>query len=148
MAAGRVAELVAEVAESLVGIAALNKAPGEVGPQPCEGAEVTQTIADSAGEGASSEEPWFVDYSPYTMVYIGYAQVPEGVPLGSLVVRMGERLAARGWRPREAAGTEESPELMIEAPRAGYGARIVGITAEPGPRLGIYIASPCFRCPD
>ncbi|QKG25012.1 hypothetical protein [Actinomadura verrucosospora] len=129
------------IAESLAGRAELNKAPGEVGPQPC-GDDVSSVVP---AEPERSAEPWYVDYSPYVMMYIGYADLPSGTSPASLIGQVRDRLVAAGWRTLSATDGPE-PEVVIESGHPGYGARLVGVVGEPGPRIGVYVASPCFRC--
>ncbi|MFB4297921.1 hypothetical protein [Actinomadura sp. NTSP31] len=140
VAAARVSELVTAIAESMAGQGGLNKAATEVGPQPCDGVEVVRAVSVADGGG---EEPWYVDYSPYVMMYIGYVDLPSGTAPAPLMGVVHDRLVARGWRSLRA-----DPEVVIESPYAGYGARLVAVAEPPGPRIGVYVSSPCFRCPE
>lgn len=149
-AAGRVTTLVTAIAAGLDGFGKLSRAPEEMSPQPCDHVDEMQPVATpDTGEGNPFENSWYVDYSPYTMLYIGYADVASPSSFPPLISRLRDRLGASGWRPREVTLEAGRASLVIEAPEDGYGARILGVTsAARRARVAVYVSSPCLRHPD
>ncbi|MFI0357090.1 hypothetical protein [Actinomadura sp. 9N407] len=151
-AAERVTEFVSAIGAGLAGRGELSRAPGDVSPQPCdhvaESRSVSATYASSGGNPYL--DPWYVDYSPYNMMYIGYADIAAPIRFASFLAELGARLAAGGWRVYEPeSGSGGGPELMVEAPVRGYGGKIGGILGPAGrPRVTVIFSSPCLRHPN
>jgi hypothetical protein len=147
LSAEKVAACVRDIAEVLSGFGGLGKLPTDVIPRPCEAFEV---VAKVPGQSAAlSSRPWFVDYSPYTMLYIDYVELATVDDVRSAVAQVGKGLVERGWKiGEEEAGRDERGQLLIEAPGGGYGARIGGIVTPGGkPRITVIVSSPCLRHP-
>ncbi|POM26788.1 hypothetical protein BTM25_11960 [Actinomadura rubteroloni] len=147
IAAEKVAACARDIADALNGYGVLGKAPEDVSPQPCDEVEVTDPVTGQPAEAAS--RPWFVDYSPYVMMYIDYADLKTPDDVRPALDQVGARLADAGWTPRTSAGgAADANELVIEAPGGGYGAVIGGIVLGGGqPRITVIVSSPCLRHP-
>ncbi|MFC0037091.1 hypothetical protein [Actinomadura rayongensis] len=144
VAAEKVAACARDIADALNGYGVLGKAPEDVSPQPCDEVEVANPVSGEPAEAAS--RPWFVDYSPYVMMYIDYADLKTPDDVRPALAQVGARLADMGWTPRTAS--VDANELVIEAPGGGYGAVIGGIVLGDGqPRVTVIVSSPCLRHP-
>lgn len=156
--AEQVSGLVEEVQRGLVTVGTLDRPPAGVGPQPCDHVEGTRPVRTPAvPTGADDrnpyEDPWYVDYSPFTMLYIGHVDVGSADDLAPALTGLHDHLVAAGWRPRELLleprPGDEPARLVVEAPVDGYGLRAVGIVTTTGrPRIVAYCSSPCVRHPD
>jgi hypothetical protein len=157
--ADRVSGLVEEVQRGLAPVGTLDRPAGEVGPQPCDhvaGTRPVQGPDDAAGESDCNpyEDPWYVDYSPFTMLHIGHVDVESENDLVPALTGLREHLTAAGWRPREVRleprpGDDQPSLLVIDAPVAGFGLRAVGAVTTTGQsRIITYCSSPCVRHPD
>ncbi|WP_157433004.1 hypothetical protein [Actinomadura rifamycini] len=97
--------------------------------------------------------PWYVDYSPYTMMFIGYVDVRTAIGFAEVGGSLRDHASGLGWRIREAVlvprHAKDEPRLVVESGTPGYGARIVDVpTASVPLRVGIFASSPCLRHPE
>jgi hypothetical protein len=151
-AAESVSRLVTEITGFMSAYGELSRRPTEVGPQPCELVEKTLPVADPmANEVNPFRDPWFIDYSPYTMMWIGYVDCRSVNHFGTVAAPLRDHLTGLGWRAHEAVLDPESggeARLVIESPIPGYGARIVGVPRDSGMlRVAVFASSPCLRHP-
>lgn len=152
-AAALITRIVAEIADALTSHGELNRRPTDVSPQPCDHIDETFRVNDTlATSENSSAAPWYVNYSPYTMMFIGYVDARMPLGFADVAVRLGDHVTRLGWHVREsvlAPGPGEDARLVVESPTPGYGARIVDVPIASAPlRIGIFAASPCLQHPD
>jgi hypothetical protein len=153
--ADQISGLVEEVQRGLASVGTLDRPSTGVGPQPCDHVDGTRPIRSPDGADGRNpyEDPWYVDYSPFTMLYIGHVDVESAGDLAPALTGLRDHLVTAGWRPREVQleprPGEDHARLVIEAPADGFGLRAVGIVTTTGrPRIITYCSSPCFQHPD
>ncbi|QKW33468.1 hypothetical protein HUT06_05015 [Actinomadura sp. NAK00032] len=125
---------------------------GGVNPLPC-GKEADRRAVRRTNPPDTNPylEPWFVDYSPYTMTVNTWVSVRSKAEATAALTRLSERLSSTGWRitafSRPADGTWQ---LRVTAPEKGYGAVLEAPIAGAGTeqRIGLDVSSPCFRHPE
>jgi hypothetical protein len=151
-AAERVTTFARAIAGGLAAHGELNRLPSEVSPQPCDHIDQTLPVTPPDAENPYTD-PWYVDYSPYTMMYIGYVELMPSTSPQAVVIQLRDYLSDLGWHSlennHELPTPDEQDRLLIEAPDGGYGAQIIGMTTPAGrPRIAIYVSSPCLRHPE
>ncbi|MGI8335774.1 hypothetical protein ACRYCC_37995 [Actinomadura scrupuli] len=118
-----------------------------VTPSPCG----DETRARKVKGENSNLDSWYVDYSPYSEVVIAYVNLTSRDQIGTAITHLRDSLQKAGWKIIEFNPDhgQKAAELAAEAPEAGYGTRIEGVTTDPRqPRIGVDISSPCLRHPD
>lgn len=96
-------------------------------------------------------DSWFVYHSPYSEAVISYVNLTSRDQIGIAITRLRDSLQKAGWKIIEFNPVQgpKAAGLAAEAPEAGYGTRVEGVTTDPNqPRIGVDISSPCLRHPD
>jgi hypothetical protein len=118
-----------------------------VTPGPCG----DETRARQVKGTNTNLDSWYVDYSPYSEAVITYVNLTSRDQIGTAITRLRDSLQKAGWKIIEfnPVQGQKAAGLAAEAPEAGYGTRIEGVTTDPNqPRIGVDISSPCLRHPD